>query len=179
VVEPGDWAKIEELKNLVLPPDDNLIVAVHLYEPYYFTHQGAPWGNADVKVTGIQFPGPPAKPLIPDPGLTLNSWVNQWIQQYNMLPTEENPSSPLAFLDRLKLAREWSDYYERPVMVGEFGCLTTADAASRARYHAAMRRALDKLNLGWALWDWNAEFRYWNKSRNAPMPGMREALFEK
>jgi endoglucanase len=179
IVEPGDWGKIEELKNLVLPPDDNLIVAVHLYEPYYFTHQGAEWGINDVQLTGIQFPGPPTKPLIPDPALTLNSWVNQWIQQYNMLPTEKNPCGPLAFLGRLKLARAWSDYYGRPLQVGEFGCLTTADSASRARYHAAMRQALEELNLGWGLWDWGSDFRYWKKRHNEPMPGMREALFGK
>ncbi len=42
-VEPGDWGSISELKNLVLPPDRNVIVSVHCYDPFYFTHQGANW----------------------------------------------------------------------------------------------------------------------------------------
>ncbi len=47
-VEPGGWGSIGELKNLVLPPDDNVIVSVHCYDPFYFTHQGATWtGRAD------------------------------------------------------------------------------------------------------------------------------------
>jgi endoglucanase len=179
VVEPGDWNKVEELKNLVLPPDDNVIVSVHCYEPYYFTHQGASWGGPDVKVTGIQFPGPPAAPLIPDPSLRLNPWVVKWIQQYNTRPTAKNPCGPKAFEDRLKLARAWSDYYGRPVHVGEFGCYTTADPESRARFYAAFRRALDQEQLGWAMWDWSAGFRYWDKKNNRSMPGMREALFGK
>src|ERR1035437_4980153 len=82
-VGPGRWNSIDELKNLVLPDDDNLIVTVHCYDPFYFTHQGATWAGADTKVTGIQFPGPPAKPLVPDASLQLNRWVLDWIQRYN------------------------------------------------------------------------------------------------
>ena len=58
-VEPGGWGSIAELKNLVLPPDDNVIVSVHCYEPFHFTHQGASWVGADAQQTGIIFPGPP------------------------------------------------------------------------------------------------------------------------
>jgi len=36
---------------------------------------------------------------------------------------------------------------------------------------------LDELKLGWALWDWKAGFKYWDDAKNAPAPGMREALF--
>jgi endoglucanase len=177
-IEPGDWGNVDELKNFVLPAnDDNLIVAVHCYDPFYFTHQGATWAGPDPKVTGIQFPGPPATPLVPDPSLQLNPWVRDWIHDYNTLPAEKNPSSPMAFEDKIKLAREWSDYYGRPVQMGEFGCYTLADPASRARYYAAFRHALDREKLGWAIWDWSAAFRYWDKPNNRPMPGMHEALF--
>ena len=178
-VEPGNWGSIDELKNFVLPPDDNIIVSVHCYEPFYFTHQGATWADPDTAVTGIQFPGPPATPLFPPPSLTLHPWVTNWIDRYNTLPTEKNPSSPLAFEDKLKYTRAWSDYYGRPVHIGEFGCFTKADAASRARFYAAFRRAAGKEKLGWAIWDWSAGFRYWDKQQNEPMPGMRAALFGK
>jgi endoglucanase len=178
-VEPGNWGSIEELKNLVLPPDDNLIVSVHCYDPMHFTHQGASWAGPDERVTGIQFPGPPAKPLVPDPALKLSPQVRDWIQRYNTLPTEKNPSSPMAFEGKIKLAREWSDYYGRPVQLGEFGCYTRADPASRARFYAAFRQALDREHVGWTIWDWSAGFRYWDKPNNRPMPGMREALFGK
>ena len=176
-VEPGNWGSIGELKNLVLPPDDNLIVSVHCYDPFYFTHQGATWAGPDPKVIGIQFPGPPATPLVPDPALKLNPWVRDWIHNYNTLPAGKNPSSPIAFEGKIKLAREWSAYYGRPVQMGEFGCYTMADPASRARFYAAFRHALDREHLGWAIWDWSAGFRYWDKPNNRPLPGMREALF--
>jgi endoglucanase len=178
-VEPGNWGSVDELKNLVLPPDDNVIVSVHCYEPFYFTHQGATWAGPDTKATGIQFPGPPATPLVPDPSLTLNRWVTDWIHRYNTLPAETNPSGPAAFEEKVKQARAWSDYYGRPVHFGEFGCFTKADPESRANFYTAFRRALDGQQLGWAIWDWSAGFRYWDKTNNRPMPGMREALFGK
>ena len=177
---PGKWNQISELKNLVLPDDDNLIVTVHCYDPFYFTHQGATWAGPDPKqLSDIQFPGPPATPLVLDPSLKLNPWVVDWIHRYNTLPTAENPSSPSAFIGKLQLAKQWSDYYGRPVHVGEFGCFTKADPESRARFYESFRRACDENHLGWAIWDWSAGFRYWDKTKNQPAPGMREALFGK
>ena len=98
---PSKWNSISELPKLQLPgDDDNLIVTVHNYEPFYFTHQGANWAGPDTKVTGILFPGPPAKPLSLDPGLKVNSWVLDWIKAYNTQPTATNPSSPRALPGR-------------------------------------------------------------------------------
>ena len=178
-VEPGNWGGIEEITNLVLPPDDNLIVSAHCYDPFFFTHQGASWAGADVKVTGIQFPGPPAQPLEIDPSLDLSEGVRRRIEKYNTLAGDENPSSSKIFREKLELARAWSDHYGRPVHIGEFGCYSKADPKSRARFYAEFRRALDDQKLGWAVWDWSSNFRYWDKANQRPIPGMREALFGK
>jgi endoglucanase len=179
-VGPGRWNHIDELKNLVLPEtDDNLIVPVHCYDPFYFTHQGATWAGEDTRVRGNEFPWPPGKALVPDPQVQLNPWVVRWISNYNQLPAAENPCSARVFEEKLRYARQWSEHYGRPVLVGEFGCYVVADPQSRARFHTAFRRALDRENLGWALWDWDANFRYWDRRQGAPMPGMREALFGK
>jgi endoglucanase len=176
-VEPGDWGSITQLKNLVLPPDNNVIVSVHSYEPFMFTHQGATWAGPMPRQTGIQFPGPPATPLMLDPSLHLPKAALDWIQRYNSLPADENPSSPKAFEGRLRYARQWSDYYGRPIHLGEFGCFTKADPASRVRLYAAYRKSLGEDKIGWAIWDWSAGFRYWDKTRDRPVPGMRDALF--
>ena len=178
-VEPGGWGNVSELKNLVLPPDDNVIVSVHCYEPFYFTHQGASWAGPDVRQTGIQFPGPPATPLEVDTKLGLKKHVVDWIVNYNTLPAGKNPSGPDLFTSGLKNARAWSDHYGRPVHFGEFGAIVKVDATSRANFYSAFRRAAESESLGWCIWDWSANFRYWDKKTNAPMPGMHEALFEK
>jgi endoglucanase len=176
-VEPGNWGNIDELTNLVLPPDDNVIVSVHCYDPFYFTHQGAKWSSQDFLQTGIVFPGPPAEPLVPDASLNLKPWVRDWIKKYNTLPTNQNPSSPLAFAGKLKFVRSWSDYYGRPVHLGEFGAYTKADERSRANFYSAMRRTAEAFQIGWCIWDWSDGFHYWNKAENHALPGMHEALF--
>lgn len=44
VIGPTRWNNLDELRNLVLPAADrNIIVTFHSYEPFRFTHQGAPW----------------------------------------------------------------------------------------------------------------------------------------
>ena len=102
-----------------------------------------------------------------------------WINGYNTLPADKNPCSRIAFEGKMKLARQWSEHYGRPVHVGEFGCFTKADPASRARLYAEFRRVLEEQKLGWAIWDWNAGFRYWDTQKNQPVFGMKEALFGK
>jgi endoglucanase len=114
---------------------------------------------------------------VPDPKLHLKKSMLDWIEKYNTLPADKNPSSPLAFADKLKSVHAWSDYYGRPVHLGEFGAYVKADETSRANFYSAMRRAAEAEKIGWCLWDWSANFRYWDKRKNAPMPGMRAALF--
>jgi len=178
-VEPGNWGSIAEINQLVLPPDDNVIVSVHCYDPFNFTHQGANWTKGETQLTGIVFPGPPALPLVPDPHLNLKNYQRHWIEQYNTLPTAQNPSSPRAFTDKLKFLAAWSAYYGRPVHLGEFGAYTKADTTSRVNFYAAFRRAAEAEKLGWCIWDWSAGFRYWDRPNQQPMPGMRAALFDK
>jgi endoglucanase len=74
-------------------------------------------------------------------------------------------------------AKEWSEYYGRPIHIGEFGCFTKADPVSRANYYRTFRELADKAGIGWAIWDWNASFHYWNERTGKPEPSMHEALF--
>jgi endoglucanase len=40
LIGPGQWNSVRELPRLRLPPDRNLIVSIHNYDPFDFTHQG-------------------------------------------------------------------------------------------------------------------------------------------
>ncbi len=178
-VGPGKWNQVSELPHLRLPNDDtNLIVTVHCYDPFYFTHQGASWAGPEVRsLKGIQFPGPPSTLLVPDASTRLSPNMLDWIKRYNTLPTETNPSSSRAIRGVVQQAKEWSDYYGRPVHFGEFGAYIAADAESRANFYRAFREQLDEAGIGWAMWDWKAGFRYWDDKAGLPAPGLRDAMF--
>ena len=180
-VGPGKWNNVDELKHLLLPPADrNLIVTVHCYEPFLFTHQGASWTGSQTKTKGITFPGPPLTPLIPHPEAVASAnWMTNWFKAYNAKPSAENPVSAKIIDEKMERARDWARENSRPIHVGEFGCYVAADVESRKRFHQEFRRILDQYDLAWALWDWKAGFRYWDEKSNAPAPGMREALFGK
>ena len=47
VIGPVNWNSIGELHLLELPDDKNILVTVHYYEPFHFTHQGASWAGPD------------------------------------------------------------------------------------------------------------------------------------
>lgn len=49
IIGPGNWNSIDKLPELNLPDEDtNIIVTIHYYSPYDFTHQGAAFaGKAD------------------------------------------------------------------------------------------------------------------------------------
>lgn len=59
IVGPGHWNAISHLEKLKLPENDRrLIVTVHFYEPFDFTHQGASWTNQKDKL-GFEWKGTP------------------------------------------------------------------------------------------------------------------------
>jgi endoglucanase len=54
VVGPPMWNGFRFLDFLELPEDDrNIVVTVHYYEPFPFTHQGAPWSPQTVQLSGL------------------------------------------------------------------------------------------------------------------------------
>lgn len=58
IVGPGNWNNMGELQDLTLPETDrNLIVTVHYYSPFEFTHQGAEWVSGSEKYLGTPWEG--------------------------------------------------------------------------------------------------------------------------
>jgi endoglucanase len=57
IVGPGQWNSIGELEKLELPRDRNLIVTVHFYNPFEFTHQNAPWVKGSERWKGRKWTG--------------------------------------------------------------------------------------------------------------------------
>lgn len=57
ILGPAQWNGVGELDHLELPADDrNIIVTVHYYNPFAFTHQGTPW-TAQKEKLGVTWMG--------------------------------------------------------------------------------------------------------------------------
>ncbi|MFO0964439.1 MAG: glycoside hydrolase family 5 protein [Gemmataceae bacterium] len=61
IIGPGQWNSIRALDKLELPKDDHLIVTVHFYDPFEFTHQGASWVKGSDKWKGRKWDGTDAE----------------------------------------------------------------------------------------------------------------------
>lgn len=55
MVGPGQWNSIDGLTKLKLPEDKRLIVTVHYYSPFHFTHQGASWAEGSDAWLGTEW----------------------------------------------------------------------------------------------------------------------------
>jgi len=79
VIGPVGWNAIDYLDQLQLPHDPNVIVSVHFYSPYEFTHQGADWGEGPIPPLGVEWFGDVAQL-----GSTLQNW--SWYTETTSLP---------------------------------------------------------------------------------------------
>jgi endoglucanase len=57
IIGPPFWNGIWAIDKLKLPDDPNVIVTVHYYEPFKFTHQGASWAEGSAAWKGTKWTG--------------------------------------------------------------------------------------------------------------------------
>ena len=175
LVNPPQWAAVRGLDRLFLPErDDRIIVSIHSYEPFEFTHQQAEWVELG-ELRGIRYPGPPATPVALPPALREHPGLAAWLDAYNTRQGGANPCGPEVFEALLDEAAAWSKRFGRPIHIGEFGAYRKADPASRGRYVRDFRRAAEKRGIPWAMWDWKAGFGFWDPEEKRPL--LREAVF--
>jgi len=57
MIGTAEWGGAGSVSKLVLPADDNLILTVHFYSPFQFTHQGAEWSAGSRAWLGTTWDG--------------------------------------------------------------------------------------------------------------------------
>ncbi len=62
IIGPGDWNSINGLPGLLLPENErNIIITIHYYLPFQFTHQGAEWVDGTDAYLGTTWNGTDAE----------------------------------------------------------------------------------------------------------------------
>lgn len=77
LVGTAEWGGISGIDSLILPPSDrNIIVTVHYYNPFEFTHQGASWVDNSDKWLGTNWGSADDKNSLLADLLKLKTWSN-------------------------------------------------------------------------------------------------------
>lgn len=147
VIGPGNYNEVYKLKNLDLPKDDrNIIVTFHYYQPYRFTHQGAPWiTNQDA-----------------------NSWLGmQWkgSEQEKRLIAKD-----------FDVAAKWGKENNRPIYVGEFGAYKKADMDSRVLWTKCVAETAAERGFSLSYWDFCANFALYDTETKTWHKGLLDAV---
>lgn len=136
VVGPTHWNQIADLPLLKLPPDPNLLVTIHYYEPFHFTHQGASWAGPEVqKLHGITWGSAADKAAISADFDKARAWA---------LATH-----------RPMLLGEFGAYDKSGTPI-----------QYRAAYAYTVAREAERHHFGWAWWQFDSDFVLWDMQKN-------------
>ena len=134
--------------------DANVIYTFHFYEPYAFTHQGAPWGSTEWNYyKDIPYPATPEQVS------QLEATVPGDTARYQLYLYGQGGWNAQGIAQRIAFAAQWGKARGVPVICNEFGAFRdTAPPDSRARYLHDVRAGLENSGIGWAMWDWSGNF---------------------
>ncbi|GGE10579.1 glycosyl hydrolase family 5 [Aureimonas endophytica] len=147
----------------------------HFYEPYLFTHQGAPWMREPVYRALNEVPWPAdqgdletvlaavRRRMAADPALTSERREAAYAETVRVM-TEYFAARPARWFVDGYMARvaAWGARHGLPpsrILLGEFGALgsdaryVAAGRADRLRYLRDVRKSAEASGFGWALWN--------------------------
>ncbi len=151
--------------------DPNIIYTFHYYDPFVFTHQGATWAGSDLPhIKYVPFPWSKTQKIKTDSS-TLGDWGNGLISSY-----EKDSNDEKMFAD-LKEAKDWSVKNKVPIFLGEFGSYNLQPTIEdRCRHAETVYKALGKLDIPNAWWEWDGGFNMFEKGTGKIAPCMRKAI---
>jgi endoglucanase len=179
VLGPAGPQRHETLAGLEPLDDRNIVYAVHYYDPFAFTHQGADWGETADPIQylrGLPFPANADDPQMKEKMAKLRAGGHD--EAADMLERSlETPWTDDAMTPAFEMMADWSATHAQPVIVNEFGVLSYhAPRQVRLNWLAAVRRQAEQFCIGWTHWDFQDGFGLIDPETGMPDPGVMDAL---
>lgn len=179
VLGPAGPQRHETLGDMQPLDDPNIVYAVHYYDPFSFTHQGAGWGGESDPVRFLRdLPWPASAD---DPGIrkaieALKSAGHERSAEA-LASSLETPWTAATIDAAFDTMQGWSERSGRPVVVNEFGVLAfVSPRGSRLNWLSAVREAAEERCIGWTHWDFQDGFGLMGAETGMPDEGVMEAL---
>lgn len=141
--------------------DPNAIAAIHFYSPMAFTHQCENWMRSPLeRLSHLPFPATRNTPAMKAARARLAESGDE--RALAFLDDElRHPWSAEAIAGEFARVAHWSRAHGCPVILDEFGVLDfCVDAASRANWVAAVRKAAEDNGMGWVYWELDQGFGF-------------------
>jgi endoglucanase len=144
------WYGIDELVSRQPFADPNIIYVFHFYEPFIFTHQGAPWAGLGT-THDIPYPYSPERWSTHQKDLGFTELNESW--QLDQLHNYYKAGNREALRNRLITVKSWAVKHNVPLITNEFGAY---EAASRkedvVRYYTDLIALFRELEIPWQVW---------------------------
>jgi endoglucanase len=151
VTSGTNWSSLDSLLAHRPLDDPNVLYTFHFYEPYLFTHQGAPWNSGwTTDVRDVPYP------LTHD---AVTARLDPASPHFRSVVREAATCYDAACVDRrIRAAAEWAARHGVPVWVGEFGCYPrVAPRECVLDWFRDVRTAMERHGIGWAVWSYDEE----------------------
>lgn len=175
-----------------------ILFTFHFYEPYLFSHQGAPWMREPVYRALNNVPWPASAGTLERTLASVRARMAQdsersdeekktaYEETEKVLKVYFDAQPDRRFIDRyLKQVSDWAQTHgiaRERIIMGEFGALrtdaryTAAPNPDRARYIADVRQSAEAVGFPWAFWDLFDGMGMMDDTTRVFDPAMVEAL---
>jgi len=160
------WDDDDDMVFLEPLPDPNVVYVFHFYEPHIFTHQGATWGAYYWRwVKGLHYPSSPEN------AAQVAAAVPEAVNRLSVIRYGQEHWDAARMEAEINQADDWAKRHKVPLICNEFGVFRNfSDPKDRAAWIKDVREALERHNIGWAMWDYSGSFGTVTKQNGKATP---------
>jgi len=154
ILAPGaHWDNDDDMIFMEPLRDPNVIYVFHFYEPHIFTHQGASWGPYYWNwLKDLHYPSNPQN------AAQVAEKIPEAIDRLYVVRYGQDHWDAARVEAEINQAADWGKRNGVPLVCNEFGVYRRAQPQDRLAWLSDVHTALERHNIGWAMWDYSGSF---------------------